>query len=45
MASVMNGMVLHSGVRPFGGTFLIFTDYLRPALRLAALCRGCRSST
>ena len=37
MASVMNGMVLHKGVRPFGGTFLIFTDYLRPALRLAAL--------
>ena len=37
MASVMNGLVLHRGVRPFGGTFLIFTDYLRPALRLAAL--------
>ena len=37
MASIMNGMVLHKGVRPFGGTFLIFADYLRPALRLAAL--------
>ena len=37
MASVMNGMVLHKGVRPFGATFLIFTDYLRPALRLACL--------
>ncbi len=37
MASMMNGMVLHRGVRPFGGTFLIFTDYLRPALRLSAL--------
>ena len=37
MGSIMNGMVLHKGVRPFGGTFLIFTDYLRPALRLAAL--------
>ena len=37
MASIMNGMVLHKGVRPFGGTFLIFTDYLRPALRLACL--------
>jgi len=37
MGSIMNGMVLHRGVRPFGGTFLIFTDYLRPALRLAAL--------
>ena len=37
MGSIMNGMVLHKGVRPFGGTFMIFTDYLRPALRLAAL--------
>ena len=37
MGSIMNGMVLHRGVRPFGGTFLIFTDYLRPALRLACL--------
>ena len=37
MASVMNGLVLHKGVRPFGATFLIFTDYLRPALRLACL--------
>ena len=37
MASIMNGMVLHKGVRPFGGTFLIFTDYLRPAMRLACL--------
>jgi transketolase len=37
MGSIMNGMVLHKGVRPFGGTFLIFTDYLRPALRLACL--------
>ena len=37
MASMMNGMALHGGVRPFGGTFLVFSDYLRPALRLAAL--------
>jgi transketolase len=37
MAAVMNGMLLHGGVRPFGGTFLIFADYLRPSLRLAAL--------
>ncbi len=37
MASVMNGMALHGGVRPFGGTFLIFSDYMRPAIRLAAL--------
>jgi transketolase len=34
---MMNGMVLHGGIRPFGGTFLIFTDYLRPSLRLACL--------
>jgi transketolase len=37
MGAVMNGMVLHGGIRPFGGTFLIFSDYLRPSLRLAAL--------
>jgi transketolase len=37
MAAMMNGMALHGGVRPFGGTFLIFSDYMRPAIRLAAL--------
>jgi transketolase len=37
MGSVMNGMSLHGGVVPFGGTFLIFSDYMRPAIRLAAL--------
>lgn len=37
MGAVMNGMALHRGVRPFGGTFLIFSDYMRPAIRLAAL--------
>ena len=37
MGSLMNGMSLHGGVRPFGGTFLIFSDYMRPAIRLAAL--------
>ncbi|MPZ71912.1 MAG: transketolase [Nitriliruptorales bacterium] len=37
MGAIMNGMVLHRGVRPFGGTFMIFTDYLRPSLRLACL--------
>ena len=37
MAALMNGMALHGGVRPFGGTFLIFSDYMRPAIRLAAL--------
>jgi transketolase len=37
MASMLNGMVLHGGVRPFGGTFLVFSDYMRPAIRMAAL--------
>lgn len=37
MGAVMNGMSLHGGLRPFGGTFLIFSDYMRPAVRLAAL--------
>ena len=37
MGSVMNGMVLSGLLRPYGGTFLIFTDYMRPAMRLAAL--------
>ena len=36
MASIMNGMALHGGVRPFGGTFLIFSDYMRPSIRLSA---------
>jgi transketolase len=37
MGALMNGMALHRGVRPFGGTFLVFSDYMRPAIRLAAL--------
>ena len=37
MASIMNGMALHRGVTPYGGTFLIFSDYMRPAVRLAAI--------
>ena len=37
MAAAMNGMALHGGVRPYGGTFLIFSDYCKPAVRLAAL--------
>ncbi len=37
MGAAMNGMALHGGVRPFGGTFLVFADYCRPAIRLAAL--------
>jgi transketolase len=36
MASVMNGMALHGGFIPFGGTFLIFSDYMRPSVRLAS---------
>jgi transketolase len=39
MAAAANGMALHGGVRPFVGTFLIFADYLRPALRLSALMK------
>jgi transketolase len=37
MASAMNGMALHGGVIPYSGTFLVFADYCRPAIRLAAL--------
>jgi transketolase len=37
MAAAMNGMALHGGVIPYGGTFLAFTDYCRPSIRLAAL--------
>jgi transketolase len=39
MGAAMNGMALHGGVRPYGGTFLVFADYMRPAIRLAALMR------
>jgi transketolase len=39
MAAAMNGMALHGGVIPYGGSFLVFTDYCRPAIRLAALMR------
>ena len=39
MGNVVNGMALHGGVLPYAGTFLIFSDYMRPALRLAALQR------
>ena len=37
MGSILNGITLHGKTRPFGGTFLIFSDYMRPAVRLAAL--------
>jgi transketolase len=40
MAAALNGMALHGGLRPFGGTFLIFSDYMRPAVRLAALMKA-----
>jgi transketolase len=39
MASIMNGLALHGGLRPFGGTFLIFSDYMRPAVRLSAIMK------
>nr|WP_254899241.1 transketolase [Thalassococcus arenae] len=39
MASAMNGMALHGGIRPYGGTFMCFTDYARPAMRLSALMK------
>ncbi len=37
MAAILNGMSLHGGVRPFGATFLVFADYMRPSIRLASL--------
>jgi transketolase len=37
MAAAMNGMALHGGIIPYGGTFMVFSDYCRPAIRLAAL--------
>jgi transketolase len=40
MASMMTGMALHGGILPYGGTFLIFSDYMRPAVRLAAITRA-----
>ena len=39
MGSMLNGMSVHGGLRPYGGTFLIFSDYMRPAIRLAALMK------
>ena len=37
MAAAMNGIALHGGVIPYGGTFMVFTDYCRPSIRLSAL--------
>jgi transketolase len=39
MGGILNGMALHGGLIPYGGTFLIFSDYMRPALRLASIMR------
>ncbi len=39
MGSILNGIALHGGTRPYGGTFLVFSDYMRPAVRLAALMK------
>ena len=39
MAAAMNGIALHGGLIPYGGTFFVFSDYMRPAIRLAALMR------
>lgn len=39
MGSMMTGMALHGGIIPYGGTFLVFADYMRPAIRLAALMK------
>ncbi|UCC65735.1 MAG: transketolase [Anaerolineae bacterium] len=37
MGAILNGLALHGGVRPYGGTFLVFSDYMRPTIRLAAM--------
>ena len=39
MGAILNGLAVHGGIRPFGGTFLAFSDYMRPAIRLASLMR------
>jgi transketolase len=39
MAGILNGMALHGGLFPYGGTFLVFSDYMRPSIRLAAMMR------
>lgn len=39
MGAVLSGMALHKGIRPYGGTFLVFADYMRPAIRMAALMK------
>ncbi len=39
MGAILSGMALHKGVKPYGGTFLVFSDYMRPSIRLAALMK------
>jgi len=39
MGGIMSGLFLHNGLRPFGGTFLVFADYMRPAIRVASLMK------
>ncbi len=39
MGAIMSGMILHKGIRPYGGTFLVFADYMRPAIRMASLMK------
>jgi transketolase len=39
MGGILNGLALHGGIIPYGGTFLVFSDYMRPAIRLAAIMR------
>jgi len=39
MGAILSGMALHKGIRPYGGTFLVFADYMRPSIRLASLMK------
>jgi transketolase len=39
MGTILNGLALHGGLRPYGGTFLVFSDYMRPSIRMAAMMR------
>jgi transketolase len=39
MGAILSGMALHKGIRPYGGTFMVFADYMRPSIRLAALMK------
>jgi transketolase len=39
MGAILSGMALHRGIRPYGGTFMVFADYMRPSIRLAALMK------